>query len=47
VTILPETSPVAGGVYQHCKSDLYTVEGFAVHHEMHQKLVLYRSHEKA
>ena len=38
--------PTVGSVYPHYKGDLYTVEGFAYHHETRQELVLYRSHEK-
>jgi hypothetical protein len=33
-------------VYQHYKGDLYTVVGFAFHHDTREELVLYRSHAK-
>ncbi len=36
--------PVEGAVYRHYKGDLYTVVGFAFHHESRAELVLYRSH---
>lgn len=38
--------PIIGGVYKHYKGDLYTVEGFAFHHETRQEMVIYRSREK-
>lgn len=42
----PTARPIVGAVYQHYKGDLYTVVGFAFHHDTRAELVLYRSHEK-
>lgn len=36
--------PMVGAVYEHYKGGLYTVEGFAVHHDTRETMVLYRSH---
>lgn len=41
----PATRPEVGQVYRHYKGDLYTVLGFAVHHESRAELVLYQSHK--
>jgi hypothetical protein len=41
---MTQDEPRVGQVYRHYKGDLYTVEGFAFHHETREKLVLYRSH---
>ena len=41
-----EQRPIVGAVYRHYKGDLYTVEGFAFHHETREEFVLYRSHLK-
>lgn len=38
--------PIVGAVYRHHKGDLYTVEGFALHHDTRAVMVLYRSHAK-
>ena len=41
-----EDRPTVGAIYQHYKGDLYTVVGFAFHHQTREELVLYRSHAR-
>jgi hypothetical protein len=42
----PTERPLVRAVYQHYKGDLYTVIGFAFHHDTREELVLYRSLKK-